>query len=645
MDIDGNISSVNRGALELLGYNSINLIGESILNFTPTASGKDFKDVFKELLSEGTLKDRKIQLYDVKGQLRNLKASFTLLKDTKERPIGIISIFTDIKELAALEKEILELQEFSQNIVENAGVGIVATDLKGKIIFASKGTRNIFKKASNRLKGENIIKNLGDPIALNEKFTSLVDKGKSFEYELDVKDGNIGESFLTVFTPLRDGVGKVSGTIVVFKNISKLKEVEEQLKESNSILKNYSLDLERLVDTTRTLGAQLDAKKIYKTLSEVIRKTIDSDVIFFLKYSEKGFTLDFSDGIKAKSLKKEISKKEFQRFLSTIKDSRIVSPVNKEKSFPPRVVDKNFTSSVFIPLYAKNEIFGLIALFFKGERRFMRKELEFLQSLGSSTVMALENARLYGEIREFANELEEKVKERTKDLSIANEELEQSNRLKDLFIDIMRHDLLNPIMIARNTTELVMESEKDPTLKNFLTKVHKINDRTIKMIENASTLARLESGSNIEFDLADLGTVISNAVEDLSNLAEERNIKIKTNLKGEFPALVNPLIYDVFSNLISNAIKYGTDNTDIAVGIVENGSKWRVSVADRGEGIADEHKKAVFERFTRVQKGAVKGSGLGLAIVKKVVDAHSGKVWVEDNPGGGSIFNVVIPKA
>ncbi|MEE8358746.1 MAG: HAMP domain-containing sensor histidine kinase, partial [Candidatus Hydrothermarchaeales archaeon] len=62
------------------------------------------------------------------------------------------------------------------------------------------------------------------------------------------------------------------------------------------------------------------------------------------------------------------------------------------------------------------------------------------------------------------------------------------------------------------------------------------------------------------------------------------------------------------------------------------------------EGIPDEYKEGVFDRFKRVKKEGVKGTGLGLAIVKKVVEAHNGRVWVEDNPGGGSIFYVTLPQ-
>jgi len=70
----------------------------------------------------------------------------------------------------------------------------------------------------------------------------------------------------------------------------------------------------------------------------------------------------------------------------------------------------------------------------------------------------------------------------------------------------------------------------------------------------------------------------------------------------------------------------------------------KVMVKDRGEGVPDEYKEKIFRRFERRMKEGVKGTGLGLAIVRRVMEFHKGKVWVEDNPGGGSIFCVLLPK-
>ena len=87
-------------------------------------------------------------------------------------------------------------------------------------------------------------------------------------------------------------------------------------------------------------------------------------------------------------------------------------------------------------------------------------------------------------------------------------------------------------------------------------------------------------------------------------------------------------------------------SSKIIVDITDAGDDWKVTVADQGEGVSDENKPLLFDRFQRVNKIAVKGSGLGLAIVKRIVELHEGEVGVEDNPAGvGSVFWVTVRKA
>lgn len=248
-------------------------------------------------------------------------------------------------------------------------------------------------------------------------------------------------------------------------------------------------------------------------------------------------------------------------------------------------------------------------------------------------------------LKESYESLEEKVRIRTKELAESNDNLAKSNKLKDLFMDIMRHDLLNPAGIVRMNSQLALEDEKDAKKKKLLEPIERQSNRMIRMIENASILAKLESGEKINFAEDDLGVMLKGSVEELSERAKGKDMNVRVVAEGKFPAVVNPLIQNVFSNFLSNAIKYSPENTEIITGIKEKGNDWLVYVEDRGDGIPTKFKKAIFERFTRLEKGAIKGSGLGLAISKKIAEAHNGKVWVRDHKSGGSVFYVLVPKA
>jgi signal transduction histidine kinase len=231
--------------------------------------------------------------------------------------------------------------------------------------------------------------------------------------------------------------------------------------------------------------------------------------------------------------------------------------------------------------------------------------------------------------------LEHKVKERTV-------KLERSNSLKDLFIDIMRHDLLGPIGVIENSTELMLDGETDVEKRELIRVANESAEKLIELIEDASKYAALEELEGVDIQLFVIDKVLKEAAETLEPLAIEKNIKLEYHTGPDCVFKASPLIKEVFWNLLSNAIKYSPENSTVVLD-VKKGPPCTISVKDNGPGIPEGEKERIFERFVRIKKGSVRGSGLGLAIVKRVVDLHEGKVWVEDNPDGGSIFKVVLP--
>lgn len=223
-------------------------------------------------------------------------------------------------------------------------------------------------------------------------------------------------------------------------------------------------------------------------------------------------------------------------------------------------------------------------------------------------------------------------------------DLEDSNRVKDLFTDIMRHDLLNPAGVIRNAAEILYDEESSDKKREIVGMIRDNSSQCIELIENASTYSRIENLDKLEKKTIDLLAILKDIIQNFAFNLQEKNMSVIFEPSGECHAYLNKMISEVFSNLVSNAIKYGYEKSSIEVAIGEEGENWLISVKDFGEGVADEDKQKIFERFERAGKTAIKGTGLGLAIAKRIVELHKGRIWVEDNPDGGSIFNVKLPK-
>jgi signal transduction histidine kinase len=142
------------------------------------------------------------------------------------------------------------------------------------------------------------------------------------------------------------------------------------------------------------------------------------------------------------------------------------------------------------------------------------------------------------------------------------------------------------------------------------------------------------------------GDVVSAALRDLAPRLEETGAQVQVE---ELPAVQAdpPQLQRVFQNLLSNAIKYTAPDVEprVLVSGRQTDGDCELAVADNGIGIDPRNAERVFEMFARVHGGAeYRGTGLGLAISRRIVERHGGRLWVEANPGGGSVFRLTLPR-
>lgn len=225
------------------------------------------------------------------------------------------------------------------------------------------------------------------------------------------------------------------------------------------------------------------------------------------------------------------------------------------------------------------------------------------------------------------------------------DDLKRTNELKLLFIDILRHDLLNPANVIKGYSEYLLETLRDEEQTSVVEKIHRQNERLIQIINTASMFGELENTEMISFEQLDLLDLLENVSREFAPLLEKKDMALECLAQGIYQAYANPMIEEAFSNLISNAIKFSLQGSRLILDIVDEGPLWKVTFTDFGRGISDEHKKVIFTRFKRISSEGIKGCGLGLAIVKKIIELHGGEVGVYDNPLGlGSVFWIKVKK-
>jgi hypothetical protein len=221
------------------------------------------------------------------------------------------------------------------------------------------------------------------------------------------------------------------------------------------------------------------------------------------------------------------------------------------------------------------------------------------------------------------------------------EKLKQSNELKDLFIDILHHDLMNYASIIKGYAE---QAQGDGIDSETIMAIRRNAGRIIEVIENATKFSKLASMEKIKKVEMDLAEVISDVVQEFKPMLSEAGMSVENRIDRSLPVKANPIVEEIFGNFLSNAIKYARQGQKVMISAEEEGDYWKISFADYGPGVPEEQKVTIFDRFSRGGRGGVKGSGLGLAIAKRVAELHGGEVGVEDNVPRGSIFWTKLPK-
>ena len=222
----------------------------------------------------------------------------------------------------------------------------------------------------------------------------------------------------------------------------------------------------------------------------------------------------------------------------------------------------------------------------------------------------------------------------------AEERLAESDRLRELLLDIITHDLKNPAGVIFSMSELAVQQMPDNKVLDVL---YSTSERLLKVLDETSLLTQATFGEKIPLHRLDLYTLITEVVEEFSGRLTEASLALEVNVPEQLVIYANPLISEVFKNYINNAIKYAGDGKRIVINAELEEDAVCVSVNDFGTTIPEFDRKRIFERNTRINSADQKGRGLGLAIVQRIAAVNDATVWVEPNTPRGNRFLVRIP--
>jgi PAS domain S-box-containing protein len=506
--------------------------------------------------------------------------------------------------------------------VEDCAIFMI--DVSGHIISWNKGAENIKGYLASEIIGKHIsIFYTPEEIENDEPERNLQLARELGQFEVEGwrirKDGS--KFWATVvFTALRDSHGKLVGFGKVTRDITMRHRAEEEIKRLNAQLENR---LQKSQSETSYYKYAIDESSIVAITDQkgIIRHVNDN----FCKISK--YTHEELIGQDHRIINSDYHPKEFIRELwVTIANGKIWRGEMKNKAKDGSFYWVDTTIVPFLNEYGKP--YQYLAIRSDITQRKLAEE----------------------EILKINADLENKVTERTLELTEALKREQELSEMKSRFVSMASHEFRTPLSAILSSISLVdhyKTVDQAEKRKKHIDRIKASVRNLTDILDDFLSLDKLEQGkTEVICQELSLQEFIKDIVEEMEGMVRKKNQNIHVNFNGPGEVYQDKkILRNILLNLLSNAVKYSPEGKDIYVEVGEKGDQAIFSVRDEGIGIPEEAQKELFGKFFRASNAyAIQGTGLGLNIVKKYVELLGGNISFVSKENEGSTFRVEIPK-
>ncbi len=546
---------------------------------------------FKELSEDHTVSS--IPGLHLKDEIGEMSKYAEVFRKKNEKTKQLVAELDDNKiELESSHSKLELRTSILKGILDNMADGIISINSRGIILSVNPSAIRMFGYSEKEMLGENVKMLMPQPYQ-NEHDDYLdcyhktgVKKiiGIGREVPGKRKDGSLFPMELSVTETIVEGVSTFTG---ISRDITDRKRAEAQIEEAlsfNELITNHIPDL------------------IFVKDSEF--KIVEANHAFLNMYPE------------------------FMR-------EQVIGSTTLEKYKPEEV--KQFLEQDRIAFKEGYSEVEESIQFPDGEQCLLfTQKIRFSDNNGDQYILGIS--------RDITEQklAEERLKNKTEELQRSNEELER-------FAYVASHDLQEPLRMVASYTGLLASRYKDKLdddANDFINYAIDGAKRMQTLINDLLAFSRLNAIVG-EFTLVDTDTMVEDLLNTLSHsYNQEENVSITKETLPKVKGL-EPLLRQLFQNLITNAAKYSESDkkNDIHISAKKIGDHWKFSISDTGIGIAEEFHEKIFVIFKRLHgRGEYSGTGIGLALCKKIVSFHEGKIWVDSSSGKGATFHFTLPE-
>jgi PAS domain S-box-containing protein len=550
------------------------------------------------------------------------------LRGVAGQVVGYEGMLEDVTGRRAAEDRL----RFQVELLEGLRESVSATDLHGRITYWNDASAELFGWSAGEALGRSVLDVCVAP-SMREHGAAIlgrVARGDRYSGEFLARRRGAGDlPILLSVSPVRDGDGRIVGSVGIASDLSPQKRAEEVqrfLAEAGTVLSS-SLDCRTVLASVARMAVPTLADWCYVDLVHddgSIRRVASAHVDPARDALARGLMewprCPHGPTVSARVIRGgktwwvgEIGERQLEEMSAHADHLRILRQLE-------------LLSGIAVPLKARGRTLGVLRFATsRGGRRYGQGDVRLAEELARRVALAVDNARLYDRAQ-AAVEARERV------------------------LRVVSHDLRNPLGAVAAHAEMLAAHPEAPAAdrRQWTGVISRAADRMGHMIGDLLDAALLEDGRlSIEPAPCAARPLLLEAAEMLRPAAGERGVRlaVEGSDEGAEAHADRERVLQVLSNLVGNALRFTPAGGTVSLRAARCGGEVRFSVADTGPGVCEDEMDRLFEPFWRGRTARRDGLGLGLAIARWLVEAHGGRIWAENGAGGGAVFHFALPAA
>jgi PAS domain S-box-containing protein len=618
---------------------------------------------FAEVVRTGEPQRTEYRSHTLDGKVIFAESVGTLIRDVDGSPEKVLVVSRDITERREGDERLRCEKKFTDSVLKSLPGIFFVCDSRRRLIRWNRNFEIVTGYEALDMKELDLIEIVPrqEQIGFEDRIVRCFSEGKmDVETRVRHRDGRASAYYLTGLKIEADGRAAMLGVGI---DTQARKSAEQSLLATSCRLEKQNSALARQARNPMLLGDDLE--QAYRTITETAAQTIDvARTSIWLYENDQSVVrcLDLFERPKGVHTQgQQISAQEYPAYFQAIAEGRVI-PAHYARNDPrTREFTESYlkplgiTSMLDAPIRSAGRLIGVICHEHTGSpREWTFDEQNFAGSMADLIALSLEASRrrqVERELREARDHLEAKVAERTRELSTANERLQELDRLKSEFLATMSHELRTPLNSIIGFTGILKQELAGPLNEEQCKQLGMVQfsaRHLLGLINDLLDLSRIESGKmDLHCEPVSVAEVMAEVVESLRPAAAQKKLSLEIHCDDSAFTFScdRKKLFQVLLNLANNAVKF-TEHGRVKIAVQPSDGWVRFSIEDTGIGIKPEQLEHLFQAFRQVDGSArrvFEGTGLGLYLCKKLVILLGGSIGVESTFGTGSCFHFTLP--